>query len=91
MFLEKFGANDYTAKFLAADKLKLTLIPSTGGKGLWFDNLIYSTKDFETFSASYLNREMFLVMFGFMNENNFVAVKLGDNAWLNVMGYEIEK
>ena len=91
IFLEKFGAENYTAKFLAADKLKLTLVPSIGGKGIWFDNLIYSAADFKTFSDSYLNRELFLVMFGFMDGEKFVSVKLGDNAWLNVRGYEIEK
>ena len=91
MFLEKFGADNYTAKFLAGDKLKLTLVPSIGGKGVWFDNLIYSAEDFKTFSNSYLNRELFLVMFGFMDGEKFVTLKLGDHAWLNVRGYEIEK
>lgn len=91
MFLEKFGSDNYTAKFLAADKLKLTLIPSIGGKGVWFDNLIYSAEEFKTFSDSYLNREFFIVMFGIKDADNFKAVKVGDNAWLNVVSYEMEK
>jgi len=91
-FVSRFGNENYTASFNAKEKMKLTLFPSIGGNGVWFTDLIYSKEEFESFKNSFLNKEMFLLMFGFMDEGKIINKSLAQSntAWLYVRGYTLD-